>query len=397
MFHPIFRDKDRLLPNFPIEKFWMNLPHREKQLKFLQNFYGDVLSKRGESFLRVCQAIGPTGTGKTCTLRFFSDNFAKMAHNIGLNFEHVYVNLKLEGGRKVILYRGLLSKIEPSLVSASLSSEEMLRNLVCYLQDKKRIILLTIDEIDYYVKRFHEEGIVYDLTRLNELSPQKPCGVVGVNFLARDIDFHKILDEAELSSLGRNCIEFKPYISTEIFDILERRAKEALNPGTYSTDVLEFIADVTSNPPINGDMRYALDLLLYAGNLAENQGSNAISAEHVRIIHGEIYHKVTTEDILVLPNEEKMILLGVVRALKRKKTTYISLREIRSTVGVICEEFRFKHINEVEDYLQDLSSRGIIEIRSLTQIGISGVTLENLDAFLNNLIERLGNTNELCR
>jgi hypothetical protein len=29
-------------------------------------------------------------------------------------------------------------------------------------------------------------------------------------------------------------------------------------------EVFEFIGDVTFRPPINGDMRYALDLLLYA-------------------------------------------------------------------------------------------------------------------------------------
>ena len=385
----IFKDRNRLLPNFPIEKFWRTLPHREEQVGALQTFYHDILEKRGESFLRVCQVIGPSGTGKTCTLRFFGDTFARAAQERGLNLFHIYINLKLEGGRRVVLYRNLLNKIEPTLVSTSFSAEEMLGNLVHYLQETKKRVLLTIDEIDYYVKHFNDEGVVYDLTRLNELTPQRPCGIVGATFLARDTRFHELLDRAELSTLGRLYFEFKPYDSLEVLDILEKRAKEALNEGTCAIDVLEFIADLTSSPSINGDLRYALDLLLYSGQLAENQGSDSILPEHVRRVHGETYHAITTEDILSLPVQEKLVLMGVVRALKSKKLPYASLREIRSMVGLVCEEYHFKVLDEVEEYVQDLCDRNIIDIKSLTQIGISGVPVEDLNKFLNNLIERI--------
>ena len=59
----VFKDKDRLLPNFPIEQYWENLPHRERQLDMLKTFYRDILEKKGDSFLRVCQVIGPSGSG----------------------------------------------------------------------------------------------------------------------------------------------------------------------------------------------------------------------------------------------------------------------------------------------------------------------------------------------
>ncbi|UCH02451.1 MAG: orc1/cdc6 family replication initiation protein, partial [Candidatus Bathyarchaeota archaeon] len=117
----VFRDKDKLLPNFPIEKHWKTLPHREHQLETIRNFYADILDKKGESFLRVCQVIGPSGSGKTCTLRFFGDNFSKDGEKKGITLNHIYINLKLEGGRKVVLYRNLLNKVEPALVSASFS------------------------------------------------------------------------------------------------------------------------------------------------------------------------------------------------------------------------------------------------------------------------------------
>ncbi len=385
----LFKDRDRLLPNFPIERYWSSLPHRERQLELLRSFYGDVLDKKGECFMRICQVIGPTGTGKTSTLRLFGDSFVREARSRKIDINHIYINLKLEGGRKVVLYRNLLGKIEPTLVSASFSAEEMLKGLMRHLQERNKKLLLTIDEIDYYAKHFRDEGVVYDLTRLNELAQGRPCGVIGATFVARESKFHELLEKAELSTLGRNYIEFTPYISREVYDILEKRSAEALKPEACPTEVLEFIADVTSSPPVNGDLRYALDLLLYAGNLAESQGSGTILPEHVRKVHGVTFSPVTDEDIMNLPDEEKIVLMGIARALRRRKSPYASLREIRNMVDVLREESKLVIKGDVEEYVQDLKDRNIVDIRSLTQIGISGVALDELDRFLGNLIERI--------
>jgi Cdc6-like AAA superfamily ATPase len=220
---------------------------------------------------------------------------------------------------------------------------------------------------------------------------------VGVTFLARDRQFHDILEKAELSTLGRTYIDFEPYTSGDVLDILERRAKEALLAGSYSQEILGFIADVTAQPPICSDMRYALDLLLYSGNLADSEASSIITPEHVRTVRGETHHGITTEDIVSLPEEERLVLMAVVRALRRRKQPYTSLREIRRMVAVVAEESRHKPIEDVEECVQDLSDRGIVDVKSLTQIGISGVPVEGLDGFLGNLakrIERNGMTND---
>jgi len=386
----IFKDRDRLLPNFPIEMYWRTLPHRERELKALWEAYAEVLDKREGAFLRVLQILGPAGSGKTCTMRLFGSLFEEEARRLSLKISHVYINLKLEAGRKVVLYRSLLGKVDRNLVSASLSAEEMLRLLVRYLRETGRRLLLTIDEIDYYVRRFGEEGIVYDLTRLDELTSPEPCGILGTTFLARDRKFHELLDPAELSSLGRTFIEFKPYTSRQIADILERRAKEALKPGSYSSEVLEFIADVTASPPVNGDLRYALDLLLYSGRLAEEEGYERILPEHVRRVHGETFPTITTEDIQSLSEAEKAILLAVARALRYRRAPYVSLKEIRQMAGVVFEELRMKPLEDVEECLQDLHDRGIIDVRGLTRIGISGVSVEDMDRFLRTIMERLG-------
>jgi len=386
----VFRNRESLSPNYPIEKYWKNIPHRTEQVKMLWDFYGDVLDKRGESFLRRLQIIGPAGSGKTCTLKYFGRKFEDEAHQSGINLDHVYINMKFEGGRRIVFYRNLLRKIEVGLFSMNLSVEEMLRNLFDYLERKGRSLLLTIDELDYYVKHFKDEQIVYDLTRLNEFIPDRSGGIVGVTFLARDDAFHKLLDLAELSSLGRLYIEFKPYTSIQLENILTLRARDALHFGTYSDEVIELIADITSQPPINSDLRYALDLLLYSANLADNQGIEQITPEHVRKVHGVIYPELTTEEILSLPDEEKLVLIGIVRTLQLKRRAYATLKDIKLNVGVVTEEFGIRRLKGgIDEYVQDLSDRGIIDLKSLLEIGISGVALEDLTRFLNSLIKRL--------
>ncbi len=386
----VFSNRECLSPNYPIERYWKNIPHRNTQIKNLWDFYGDILDKKGDSFLRRLQIIGPAGSGKTCTLKYFGKKFEEEAHKNDINIDHIYMNLKFEGGRRIVFYRNLLSKVEPGLFSMNLSVEEMLRNLFDYLERKGRSLLLTIDELDYYVKHFKDEQIVYDLTRLNEFIPDRPCGIVGVTFLARDDAFHKLLDLAELSSLGRLYIEFKPYTPIQLENILTLRARDALHFGTYSDEVIELIADITSQPPINGDLRYALDLLLYSANLADNQGIEQITPEHVRKVHGVIYPELTTEEILSLPDEEKLVLIGIVRTLQLKRRAYATLKDIKLNVGVVTEEFGIRRLKGgIDEYVQDLSDRGIIDLKSLLEIGISGVALEDLTRFLNSLIKRL--------
>ena len=49
----VFRNRERLSPNYPIEQYWTNIPHRDTQIKILWDFYGDILDKKGVSFFTI--------------------------------------------------------------------------------------------------------------------------------------------------------------------------------------------------------------------------------------------------------------------------------------------------------------------------------------------------------
>ena len=382
----IFKDVDKLSPRY-VPKV---LQHREDQIRFLSDLYESALGNIEDKFLQPTQLVGPVGTGKTSTAIRLGEMLEEKASKRKIKLKHVYLNGKMEGASRYTLYRSLLAVVAPKISTRSLSPEEMLRQLVKYLRDEDRYLLITMDEIGYFCKHSREQ-LVYNLTRLNELTIPKPSRVIGVMFIARDLSFHERLDPSELSTLGRLIVQFPRYSEQQIKDILEVRVDEAFKPGRVSDDLLDFVSDVTARPPINGDLRVALDLLLYSGMLAEREGYDKVLPEHVRRVFGETHPSITTEDILYLSDAGKMILLGMVRALKTGRVSYVGLREIREDYLVVCEEYGVDPVEEVEEEVQELIDRGIVDMKSLTKFGISGVPAEDLERFLNGIMQRLKN------
>jgi cell division control protein 6 len=331
--------------------------------------------------LTILQVIGAAGIGKTSTVlrssRLLEELFAKNR----LKLKNVYINMKLQGGNKFAIYRFLLERIAPELPAQGLSAEEMLRYLLRYLRQNNQYALIVIDEIDYLVKSSKDTGIIYDLTRLNEYEMDKPCNVKGVVFIARSMEFYAKLDAAELSTLGRVPMEFNPYTMHQVSDILESRVAEAFNPKALGSDVIDKVASVTTSAEVNGDVRYALDLLLYAGNLAESSGLGRVTLDHLRKVHGQIHPSITTEEIDQLSKNHVLSLMALVRALRSKRKSYVGLKDIRLYASELADQLGMKKI-DIEDYLDDLNARKLVDIKSLKAIGLHGASLAELEPVL---------------
>src|ERR671935_911026 len=383
----IFRDRSKLSPRYIPDE----LPHREKQIEQLQHAFKESYSKPDRFPLAVLQIIGPAGIGKTSTILKFSKLLEQDFVKNRLAIKTAYVNLKLQGGNKYGIYRLLLERVAPELPAQGLSAEEMLRYLLRYLHENKIYALIILDEIEYLMKVTKDSGLIYDLTRLNEFDPDEPCNVKGVIFIARSTDFYSRLDQAELSTLGRFPMEFPTYSIKQISDILVSRCSEAFNTKAIGSDVIDEISKITISPAVNCDIRYALDLLLYAGNLAEAQGTGRVNLDQIRKVHSQINPSITTEELEELSKNQLFTLIALVRALRVKKKHYVELREIRLRALELIEEFKLKKL-DIEDNLHDLQLRRIIEIRSLKEIGIHGVSLQELEPILQKQIKRDGSS-----
>lgn len=373
----IFRDKSKLSPRYVPEE----LPHRQSQIEQLVHAFSDATKDPDKFPLAILQVIGSAGIGKTSTAlrasKILEDLFAKSR----LSLKTAYINLKLQGGNKFAIYRLLLERIAPELPAQGLSAEEMLRYLLQYLRENRQYAFIIMDEIDYLIKTSKETGIIYDLTRLNEYEPDKPCNIKGVVFIARSTEFYSKLDPAELSTLGRIPMEFYPYTLQQISDILEDRAAQAFTRNAIGSDVIDKVASITKSAEVNSDVRYALDLLFYAGNLAESHGTGRIMLDHIRKVHGQMHPSITTEEIEQLSKNHLVILMALVRALKSKKKPYVELKDVRLYASELAEQLGMKKF-DIENYLDDLSVRKLVDIKSLKAIGLHGASLQELEPVL---------------
>jgi cell division control protein 6 len=373
----IFKNKSKLSPRYMPDE----LPHRETEIQQIVRVLSDAPKDPDRFPLSILQVIGAAGIGKTSTVLRSSKLLEELFAKNRLKLKIVYINMKLQGGNKFAIYRFLLERIAPELPAQGLSAEEMLRYLLQYLRQNNEYALIVIDEIDYLVKSSKDIGIIYDLTRLNEYELDKPCFVKGVIFIARSMEFYTKLDAAELSTLGRVPLEFHPYTLQQVSDILESRVAEAFNPKALGSDVIDKVSSITTSAEVNGDVRYALDLLLYAGNLAESSGSARVTLDHLRKVHGQIHPSITTEEIDQLSKNHILSLMALVRALRSKKKPYVGLKDVRLYASELADQLGMKKI-DIEDYLDDLNARKLVEVKSLKAIGLHGASLAELEPVL---------------
>jgi cell division control protein 6 len=372
----IFRDRTKLSPRYVPE----DLPHRQQQVQQIVDVFSDATDP--DRFpLTILQIVGNAGIGKSTTVLKSAKALEEKFSRHHLSLKTAYINLKLQGGNKFAIYRFLLERIAPDLPSQGLSAEEMLRYLLRYLRDNKQYAIIIMDEIDYLVKTSKDSSIIYDLTRLNEFDPDKPCNIKGVIFVSRSTDYYGKLDSAELSTLGRVPLEFKPYSIEQVSDILSNRCDQAFENRAIGPDVIDQVARITSSPQVNGDVRYALDLLLYAGNLAESQGTEHVTLDQIRKVHGQTSPSITTEEIEQLSKHQLVSLIAVVRALKSRKKQYVELKDIRLQAAELAEQLGLKKM-EVEDHLDELKLRKMIEVHSFKEIGLHGASLSELEPIL---------------
>lgn len=379
VFHDRSKLSSRYIPN--------ELHHREKEMSLLLTMFKDSYIKPDEFLFLTPQIVGRSGIGKTSTILKFSKMLENEFIKSGLTLKVAYINLKLQGGNKYAVYRFLLEKIAPELPSQGLSAEEMLRYLLSYLTENKIYTLIILDEIEFLLRSNKDSGIIYDFTRLNEFDLSKHCNVIGVVFIARSTDFHDKIESSELSTLGRLPIEFKPYSIDEISDILLTRTSESFNPNVVGTDIIDEVSLITTSSQVGGDVRYALDLLLYAGNLAEANGSARITLDQIRKAHGYNKPSLTIEDLKELPKSHLLTLMAILKVQNKRKKQYIELKEIRVYALELADEYKIKKF-EFEDSMNELLERKIIEMKSLKEIGMNITSLVELEPLLEQQINK---------
>ena len=295
----IFKRREVLLPDYvPLE-----LPHRSAEVRRLAEVLAPAL--RGERPNNVF-IYGLTGTGKTAVTKYVLRRLEELARQKGSPVGAIYVNVReRETPYKVLA--DIAEQLGLRVPFTGLSLGELFSRITKRLERLTGVYVIVLDEIDYLVRR--GDDVLYDLTRVNEHLPAAKVSLVGITNSVKLVDS---LDPRVKSSLGEVQLVFSPYNADQLRDILSARAAEAFVEGALGEGVIPLCAALAARE--HGDARRALDLLRVAGDIAEREGAEKVTEEHVMRARQEIERDRAADVIRTLPLHGKLVLVAVLEA-----------------------------------------------------------------------------------
>ncbi len=288
----LFADEAWLYPEFlPAE-----LPHRESELKELAlALQPAAKGRRADNVF----CFGPTGTGKTASVRFVVRELSEFAKNV----KSLYLN-GFEHGTRHAALSAIANFFSVPVPRRGVGTDEVLNGLRTRLDRVSFNAVLVLDEADQWARDPAEQKLFYDLSRAQELAGMK----LAVVLISNEPDLLLRLEDRMRSSLGQSRLEFAAYSPAALKDILRARATHAFRPGAVDADAINVAAAVGARN--GGDCRLAIQALLKAGRLAEKENASSVSADHVsRAVHAVVPRPIEKAAPFLSPDEKTVLAL----------------------------------------------------------------------------------------
>ena len=397
---PIFENKEVLRPSYTPRQ----LPHREDQINAMATIL--VTALRGESPSNIL-IYGKTGTGKTASAKFVSDELESTSSRYEVPCEVQYINCEVTDTQYRVLaqlantfqeeneahiddriadLRALRERAmeDPgALADTQFGSVEAIDTEIDGLEADRegfepvpmtgwptdrvytsffeavdyheRVVVIMLDEIDKLVEKSGDDTL-YNLSRMNSDLENSRVSIMGIS---NDLKFTDFLDPRVKSSLGEEEIVFPPYDANQLRDILQHRADVAFKEGALSPDVIPLCAAFAAQE--HGDARRALDLLRTAGELSERAQTDTVVEEHVRQAQDKIELDRVVEVVRTLPTQSKLVLFSTI-LLEQNGVHSINTGEVYNIYKRLCDEIDADILTQrrVTDLISELDMLGIV-------------------------------------
>ncbi|MEM3608795.1 MAG: ORC1-type DNA replication protein [Candidatus Bathyarchaeia archaeon] len=388
-YRSVFKDESKLDINYIPYK----LPHRERELRLLMEFFSFLL-RFPEKMAQRVMITGDVGTGKTVLSQRFGLDITQEAKRLGVNLRYVHVNCREYRGNLFLIMQHIVSIFHPNFPKRGYSAEELLGILLQILDEENIHIILALDEFESLVEREGSEA-VYKLTRMQEVRQNKPQRLSLVCIL-RNLKVIEKLDASARSTLQSNIISLENYSKQQLADILNDRVALAFKPLTVPEETVDLVSELAFSE--SGNARFGIELLWRAGKYADAEDLGIVTPECVRKAVSSIYPSVRKNDLAFLSRHEKFFLLGVARIFKESQKAYVTLKEAEQAYAIICEEFGAEPHSHTQlwKYVQELSSIGVLKTDVAT-VGARGrstiiylprISASELEKELNAILER---------
>lgn len=360
----IFKNISVLSPHY-VPK---TLPFREKQMEEVMGVIAPALKSQKPRNMII---YGKTGTGKTCTMKRIMDEFEKVKSDAHIH----YLNCRIYNSRYRILQKFMkfyYKELEKSGFGLPFLYEKIIEMLSSGHQ-----IIVVLDEIDM-VKDLDE--LVYTLTRANDEAVNGGITIIGIS---NKLSFKDKLDPRSKSSLHEIEIIFPPYTSEQLQKILEQRIDEGFQKDIVKSSAINLASAITAQE--SGDARYALKLLLRAGEIAEQHGKKNVDDTDVEEARKRVEMDLISETVNTLPEMHKIVLHSIA-SLSINGSRYARLdNEIESGFlmsGEVYDEYdkncralnkKARSLRWYKEYLNDLEMLGLVTTTPSSK-GIRGHT-----------------------
>ena len=353
----VFKDESKLDINYVPPR----LPHRDAQLKLLNQFFRFTVDTPGKMTQRVL-VVGKVGAGKTVLTQLFGQNISREAEKRGINLHYVHVNCRECKGSLFMVIQRVVLKFHPTYPKRGYSAQELLQALMQVLDEQRAYLILTLDELDALIQNEGSDSL-YSLTRVQEdrqITAQR-LSIIGI---VRDTTLLNTLDASTRSTLQRNIIQLEEYSQPQLRDILTDRVTNAFRENAVPSQSVDLIAELAALE--SGDARYAIELLWRAGKYADAEETREVLPEHIRKAASSVYPTIRKDTISTLNLHQKLLLLGIARRFKQSDTAHLSMGEAEDAYAVVCEEYREEKRGHTQlwKYVQELSAMDIVRAES---------------------------------
>ena len=352
----LFVDRGVLIASYNPE----TINHRDKEINKIAGILAPALKQEKPSNLFV---YGNTGTGKTLVVKHVIDNMDAVSKNKKIPLKIIYVNCKLKrvADTEYRLMAQLAFSFGKAIPPTGLPTEEVYKIFYDVVEKEKCVVLLVLDEIDQLVKRAGD-GILYNLTRINEELKNSQIALVGIS---NDATFAENIDARVKSSLSEEDILFPPYNALEMGDILRERASKAFKENVIEQGVIEKCAAYAARE--HGDSRKAIELLRVSGEIAERAKNTTISTEHIDEAEEKLEREKIFDIIKTQPKQFQAVLFSILSVKNNNLSIYTG--GIYDFYKKLCFNVGLRPLTQrrVSDIIGEFELIGVINTKTISK------------------------------
>ncbi|MFA9427867.1 orc1/cdc6 family replication initiation protein [Natronorubrum sp. A-ect3] len=326
---------------------------------------------------------GPSGTGKSLIINAVCQNILELCESRDIRFGVIHMNCQNVGTLGSAVYE-LARKVSNDagvpveVPEHGIPTKKKWRELYRLIDEHYDTVVFVLDELDMLVGRRDIDEpafsrLLYQLSRAG--SSDETRANVSVTAITNDATMMGNVGSRAVSSFTPEDVHFNDYDANQLREILYHRT-DAFYEDALSDDVIPLAAAFAAQT--HGDARKAIDLMRTAGSLAERQGADQVSENHVREAQDKVEKNRVLEVTRGISTQKKLCLLATAAVARQTGTGtakspngYTVYQYLTDTLDV--DQY---HQETYVNKMKELTTYSLVESKRKSQGPHSGSYLE---------------------